>query len=185
MNGGNWMDETIPSQRTAPDGGVAGDDVQPQRTPAPIVAWFLGIAVILVALATCGLWALYLFHGRLAGDGPTPAPIIWTPTPAPTPTASPPPSPTEVSDGRPTASPEIAVGRHVQVAGTEGAGLNLRSGPGTNYPREDVALEGEVFIVTDGPTVSGGSAWWMIQDLENETRKWWAIANFLEPIEQP
>jgi uncharacterized protein YraI len=103
-------------------------------------------------------------------------------TPSPT---SPSPPPTETVDPFPTISSEIAVGRYVRVAGTGGAGLNLRSGPGKEYERMDVALEGQVYLVTAGPTVAGDSEWWKLLDPADAAREWWAVANFLEPIEHP
>ena len=147
-----------------------------------VCVWLLGFIVLLLMLTVCGLWALYLLRGQFATGGPTPTPILWTPTPVPTPVASPLPPPTEPI---PATSPEIAIGRYVRVAGTGGHGLSLREGPGENYARVDVALEGQVFIVVDGPTVSGGSEWWKVRDPENEEREWWAAGNFLEPIEHP
>lgn len=159
--------------------------VQTVRATATASVWVLGLAVILVALATCGLWALYLSRGRWADGDPTPTPVIWTPTPAPAPTATLSPSPTEGAPPTPTLSPGIAIGGYVRVTGTGGTGLNLRSGPGQDYDRIDVAQEGEVLVVVDGPTTVGGSEWWKLRDLQDEAREWWAIGNFLEPVEQP
>ena len=116
----------------------------------------------LLMLAVCGLWALYLLRGQIGGSSATPTLIIWTPTAVPTRAVTPTPTPTE--EPTPTISPDVAIGRYVKVVGTGGYGLSLRSGPGENYTRMDVALEGEVFIVVDGPTVTGGSEWWKIQD---------------------
>ena len=188
----SWMDETVPGRRVQPEGDEAGHDVRPAghdvrptSARSSAVVWLLGVAVVLVALAVCGLWTLYLTRGRFATRGPTPSAIVWTPTPAPTPTATPTLAPTEASDAMPTVSPEIAVGSYVQVAGTGGLGLNLRSGPGQDYERIDIALDGEVFVVTDGPSAAGDSQWWKVRDPEDEAREWWAIANFLEPVEQP
>jgi hypothetical protein len=48
-----------------------------------------------------------------------------------------------------------------------------------------VATEGEVFIVVEGPQTAGGSPWWRIRDPENEERFWWAIGNYLQPVEHP
>jgi len=177
VRNGNWTEETIPGRRIRPDArsGLAA---------IPVYAWIVGFIVLLLMLAICGLWTLYLLRGRWAGDGPTPTPIIWTPTAVP-PAASPSPSPTETPEPTPTVSPDIAIGRYVQVAGTGGYGLSLRSGPGENYTRMDVALEGEIFIVVDGPMVSGGSEWWKVRDPENEPREWWAIGNFLRPVDHP
>jgi hypothetical protein len=119
----------------------------------------------------------------LAGDEPTPTPIIWTATPAPT--FTPVVVPTETDVPVPTTSPDIAIGRYVKVTGTGDVGLSLRSGPGSNYDRMDIALEGEVFIVVDGPRQAGGYDWWLVRDPDNEERQWWGAGNFLEPVDSP
>jgi len=100
--------------------------------------------------------------------------------PAATPTIA--PEPTEV---RPTVSPDIAIGGYVRVSGTGGAGLNLRQGPGANYARQGTALEGEIFLVSAGPTEAGDVVWWKIRDPQDEERDWWAAGNFLEPVPPP
>ncbi len=185
MHSDNWTDETIPSRRVRRDYDEGGDGVQGDRAARHARVWILGGVVVLLTLIVCGLWALYLLHGQATSGGPTPTPVIWTPTSVLTPAVSPTPPPTETAGPIPTISPDIAIGRYVRVAGTGGDGLSLRSGPGENYTRMGVALEGEVFIVVDGPTVSGGSEWWKTRDPENEEREWWAVGNFLEPVEHP
>ena len=192
MRSDNRTEETVPSHRVE-SGGEAGDyvrsDLHRRRSGGlaerKACVWVLGLVVVLLALMVCGLWALYLLRGQLAVGGPTPTLIVWTPTPVTTPAAGLTPPPVETAESTPTISPGIAIGCYVGVAGTGGYGLNLRSGPGENYTRMDVALEGEVFIVIDGPMVSGGSEWWNIRDLENEEQEWWAVGNFLEPVEHP
>ena len=181
MSSDNWMDETVPTPRIEPDYGHAEDHARSDLAAIPIYVWVLGFVAVLLALLVCGLWSLYLLRGQIAVGGPTPTPIIWTPTPVPSPT----PLPTETEEPTPTTSPDISIGRYVQVTGTGGYGLSLRDGPGESYARMDVALEGEIFIVVEGPTPSGGSEWWKIRDPDNELREWWAIGNFLEPIEHP
>jgi len=180
------MDETVPSGRVRPGERASGNGGPLGLHAFPSCAWVLGGLAAVLSLAVCGLWALYLAPGQiLRGDRPSPTPIIWTPTPAPTLTIGPTAQSAETAEPTPTISPEIAIGRYVRVAGTGGYGLSLRSGPGESYTRMDVALEGEVFIVVDGPTASGGSEWWRIRDHENEEREWWAVGNFLEPVEHP
>lgn len=146
------------------------------------------IALVLTA-AMCVLWVMYFTHGRSGGsERPTPTLIIWTPTPVPitpTPTPTTAPTPTEELEPIPTPPADIAVGCYVRVAGTGGSGLNLRNGPGANYTRMDIAYEGEVFIVVDGPVEAGDFVWWKIRDHKNSQREWWAAGNFLEPIEHP
>jgi hypothetical protein len=176
MYNDNWTDDTVPSTRV--DDGRAGPGAIP-----PYI-WVLGFIVVALVLAVLALWGLYMLRGSAAIGGPTPTPVIWTPTPAPA-TTVPTLPPTETAEPTPTSSPDIAIGRYVQVTGTEGYGVSLRSGPGENYTRMDVALEGEVFIVVEGPTVTGGSAWWKIRDEDNPEREWWAVANFMQPIEHP
>ncbi len=178
MGDDRWMDETIPSRRVEP---------VERRVVGSVRGWVVGGMVVVLTLAVCGLWALFLLRGEFAGRGPTPTPIIWTPTSAPTIawTATPTPTLATPTLPLPTVSPGVAIGRYVRVSGTEGYGLSLRAGPGENYTRMDVAQEGEVFIVVDGPTVSGGSEWWQVQDRENTERTWWAVGNFLEPVEHP
>jgi hypothetical protein len=181
MHNDNWMEETAPSRSADLDYGAGGGGVQSGLAAIPFSVWGLGLVVGLLVLAVCGLWVVYILRGQAAVSGPTPTPIIWTPTPAPTPL----PTPTATDEPTPTISPDIAIGRYVRVVGTEGYGLSLREGPGENYTRMDVALEGEVFIIVNGPTVTAGSEWWQIRDLENEERAWWAIGNFLEPVDHP
>jgi len=95
------------------------------------------------------------------------------------------PASTETAEPTPTISSDITIERYVRVTGTGGYGLNLRSGPGEDYVRMDIALEGETFLVVDGPTVSGGSEWWKIRDPENEQREWWTTGNYLETLLTP
>ena len=175
-----WMEETVPSRRTRVESGGAGGSAG-GTSAIPLRVWFLGLLVALLALAVCGLWGVYLMRGQMTSDGPTPTPIIWTPTFAPSPTAL----PTATDEPTPTSSPDIAIGHYVRIAGTEGYGLSLRDGPGETYARMDVALEGEVFIVIEGPTVAAGAPWWKLRDPKNEQREWWAIGNFLQPADPP
>jgi hypothetical protein len=179
MHNDNWTDKTIPTRPVEPGGKGAG----PKANPA--IVWILGGIVALMLLVVCGLWALYLLRGQVTATSPTPTLIIWTPTVAPTIAITPTSAPTEVAEPTPTISPGVAIGRYVEVVGTGGYGLSLRAGPGENYTRMDVALEGEIFVVVDGPTAAGDSEWWKIQDRENVEREWWAVGNFLEPIEHP
>lgn len=181
MHNDNRAEETTPSRRAEPYYDEGEDAARSGLAAIPLSVWGLGFVVALLVLVVCGLWLLYLLRGQVAVGGPTPTPIIWTPTPAATPT----PPPTDTAEPTPTVSPDIAIGRYVRVTGTEGYGLSLREGPGGSYTRMDVALEGEVFIVVEGPTVVAGSQWWKVRDLDNEQREWWAIGNFLEPVEHP
>jgi hypothetical protein len=176
----DWTDETVSGRRTGPVHEGAGDRSRSEMAAVPTYVWVLGILVVLMLAVICGLWGVYLLRGQLGIGGPTPTPVIWTPTAAPSATLS----PTATAGPPPTLSPEVSIGRYVRVAGTEGLGLSLRSGPGESYVRMDVALEGEVFVVVEGPSVIAGSPWFKIRDPDNVEREWWAVGNYLQPVEQ-
>ncbi|MCX8066954.1 MAG: SH3 domain-containing protein [Anaerolineae bacterium] len=156
---------------------------QSTPTPIPTIVWILALTALVLAFASCGLWALYLLRSQQVGNVPYPTPIIWTATP--TPTILPSPSPTWTPEPTPTASPEIAIGRYVRVSGTGGAGVSLRQEPDTGSPRLSIGQEGEIFIVVSGPRVGGGYTWWLIRDPTNEMRQGWAVANYLQPVDRP
>ena len=201
-------EETVPGRQVGPEPGAgrqahapaphtvssAARSAETQPTEAaprsagiPFYVWLLGLVVALLVLAVGALWTVYALRGEWAAEGPTPTPIVWTPTPRPQATAAatpmPSPTPQATDEPLPTAMPGIEVGRTIRVFGTGGQGLSLREGPGVEYPRVDVALDGETFLVVDGPTSAGGSEWWKLRDPDNDQRAWWAAANFLEPIE--
>jgi hypothetical protein len=190
MSGDNWMEETVASHRSDQTRS-ARERNQSSLAQIPIRVWVFALIAGILLFALFGFWGLYLFQGSLGAGGPTPTAIIWTATPAPVPTVSPTLTPTEAqpeeqpSEATPTASPAIAIGGYVEVTGTGAYGLSLREGPGANYARMDVAPEGEVFIVVEGPQTAGGSPWWRIRDPDNEERSWWAIGNYLQPVEHP
>jgi hypothetical protein len=190
MPSDDWMDETVPSRHIEQRKGGASQD-RAAFSEIPPRVWIFAFVAAILLFALFGFWALYLFRGRLGAQGPTPTAIIWTPTPSPTPAVTPTPRPTEPagteepSAATPTASPDITIGGYVKVTDTGGYGLSLREGPGANYPRMDVAAEGEVFIVVEGPRTAARSPWWRVRDPDNEERAWWAIGNYLQPVEHP
>jgi hypothetical protein len=190
MSSDNWMEETVPSPRADRSRDTnETDQVSVRQIPARV--WFFAVVAGILLFALFSLWGLYLFQGSFGGGAPTPTAIIWTAMPTSVPPASPTPTLTHTPAGEvlpgatPTPSEDISIGGYVQVTGTGDYGLSLREGPGANYARMDVAPEGEVFIVVEGPQTAGGSPWWRVRDPENEERFWWAIGNYLQPIEHP
>ena len=192
MPADNWLDETVRSPKRRKDRGrPAGPAARSGLAEIPGRVWiFAGLAAV-VLFVLCAFWGLYLLRGRFSPQGPTPTAIIWTPTPSPAIVAPPSSTPAQSAaddapaGATPTASSDVVIGGYVQIAGTGGDGLSLRSGPGGNYARLAVASEGSIFIVLEGPTTAGGAPWWRIRDPENEEQIWWAIGNYLEPVEHP
>ncbi|MBN1231574.1 MAG: SH3 domain-containing protein [Anaerolineales bacterium] len=93
-----------------------------------------------------------------------------TVTPALTATSGIPPSPLPGMMG---------IGAVVQIYGTEGEGLNIRSEPGLDGKVNFLGYDSEVFEVVDGPEEVDGFSWWQLRSPADETRAGWAAANYL------
>ena len=101
-----------------------------------------------------------------------------------TPTASPAPTPTPAGTASPAAG-EVGIGGYVQITGTEGAGLRIRSAPGLNSDTVFRGEEAETFKVKDGPKQADGHTWWYVVAPYDETRAGWAAADFLAVVPAP
>jgi hypothetical protein len=110
------------------------------------------------------------------------APTATVPPPTPTPTlpATPtvpvPPSPEEGT---------LGVGAFVQISGTGGDGLRIRSEAGLQGTVQALGIEAEVFEITAGPQEADGYTWWYLTAPYEEARAGWAVANYLQPIQNP
>jgi len=110
------------------------------------------------------------------------APADLTVIPAPTGTSGAPPTPTIDPFASPTAPAGIAIGNSVQITGTEGQGLRIRSEPGLGGEFQFLAYDSEVFVIQDGPREVDGYVWWYLTAPYDETRVGWAAADFLTYI---
>jgi hypothetical protein len=79
----------------------------------------------------------------------------------------------------------IALGGFVQISGTEGEGLRLREGPGTNQALKFIGMDAEVFEVKDGPREVDGYTWWFLVAPYDKNRSGWAASNYLTLISTP
>jgi hypothetical protein len=79
----------------------------------------------------------------------------------------------------------VAKGGFVQVIGTGGDGLRLRSEPGLNGEIRYLGLESEIFRVDDGPTMLDGYTWWLLVAPYDETVRGWAVSNYLKSVPNP
>ncbi len=180
-------------------------EVAPEPEPLSVPWWSLALVILVVAGVTCGLWGLvFMNRGDTSiGIGPTPTPIfvIITATPTLGPAggadqaASAAPASTSPATAQPeAATPEatataepgapISIGSTVIVAGTEGAGVAVRQGPGLTYTYFFVGNDGDLFTVTDGPRESDGYTWWAVVDPNDPNRAGWVVQNYLQ-IAQP
>ena len=107
---------------------------------------------------------------------PTPLPPSVTPSTPTTPTLTPPPA----------APPgEISVGSYVQITGTGGDGLRLRTEPGLSSEVRFLGLDSEVFEVRDGPREIEGHTWWYLVAPFEENRNGWAVSGYLSVVQNP
>jgi hypothetical protein len=151
--------------------------------------WVVGGALVFGALLF-GMAALLVWLTR-PGPGMSPpatpimivipAPTATLPIPSPTPEAA-----TPTSAIPPSPPPGVlAVGAYVEISGTGGDGLRARSEPGLQGEIRFLALESEVFQVTDGPREADGYIWWYLVAPADASRQGWAAANFLSVVQNP
>lgn len=140
--------------------------------------------ILLVGMLATGL--VVLFFGRSPAPAGMITPVV-TKMAAPTltakpeqPTMSPSPTSTPINN-----LPEgvIGVGAYVQVVGTEGAGLRMRSEPGLAGEVNFTALDSEVFLVIGGPVEADSYTWWHLEAPYDASRSGWSAGDFLSPID--
>ena len=126
--------------------------------------------------------------GQLAGPArprATPAPEAGPPAPVVAPVtaevalAAPPPS---VASAPAPAEPAPApIGEErLRVAGTDGAGANLRAAPSLSAARITTVPEGTVVVAVEGPRESEGRTWRRVRDPGGN--EGWVAAEFLAPV---
>jgi len=146
------------------------------------MAGAIGVAAVLLILTF--VW--------IEWSAPAPAAdmlAILTVIPAPSGTPAPQPTPTlDPNIPTPTFTPvpgEIAIGSYVQIKGTDGQGLRIRSGPGLDSDQLFIGLDAEVFVVKDGPRQADGHSWYFLTAPYDGTRAGWAASDFLNIIPPP
>ncbi|HUG34619.1 MAG TPA: hypothetical protein VMJ90_07610 [Anaerolineales bacterium] len=146
--------------------------------------------VILGAILVAGLLLLITaisigFTSPLQSSEAGFVPADVTMIPASTSTSNAPPTAT-VDPFAPTPAPTgIAIGNYVQISGTDGEGLRIRSEPGLNGNPDFLGFDSEVFIVRDGPREVDGYSWWYLVAPYDESRAGWAASDFLTYIPSP
>lgn len=83
------------------------------------------------------------------------------------------------------AADALGIGGYVQITGTEGEGLRIRSAAGLNGETTFRGEEAEVFVVKDGPQTADGYTWWYLVAPYDDTRAGWAAADFLAVVPSP
>jgi hypothetical protein len=180
----------------------------------PIIWVLIGGLAGLLTIGLIGLGVVQFINKRSAPTPTPPAlptlalpasptagevvvPTEETPLTPPPPSATDAPPPTaEVVPPTDTPVPapptDIVVGGYVQIINTDGAGLSLRAGPGTNNARLVVADADSILPVIGGPnddeqgeTDDGGVVykWWFLRHADGT--EGWGRADFLSPSPPP
>jgi hypothetical protein len=148
--------------------------------------------VIFGALAFCGFLLLVTLI-RIGWTSPrfspevgfAPADLTMIPAPTHTPDVTFKPT-ADPSIATPTlAANSIGINGYVQISGTQGDGLRIRSAAGLNGDTVFRADEAEVFAVRDGPKSADGYTWWYLVAPYDSTRAGWAAADFLAVVPSP
>jgi hypothetical protein len=147
-----------------------------------VLAGALGVAILLLILTFAWIeWTAPPtpgMSGLLAVVTVIPAPSA-TAAPAATATFDPyAPTPTIVVG-------QISIGTYVQISGTQGQGLRIRSQPGLNGKQMFLGFDTEVYTVVDGPRELDGYIWYSLAAINDQTRTGWAASNFLTVIPKP
>ncbi len=126
------------------------------------------------------LWAI-----RPEGSVESRPTAILTIIAAPTQTSQ--PLPDLLSTPTPSPSAEVVIdgigkGLYVQISGTGGSGLRLRTQASTTAEVRFLGYESEVFMVTNGPKNADGYVWWYLTAPYDEARSGWAASTFLKPV---
>jgi hypothetical protein len=156
--------------------------------------WFVSLWFVSGSLAfSCFL--LVMLIGILSSTRREPGPIraataillvspaveTFTPQPSSTPVIT----ATEVFDPSLPVSADISIGAFVQIVGTAGTGLRLRSEPGLNGDVLLFGVDSEVFRVDDGPVNMDDYTWWYLVGPFDNTRQGWAVSDYLSVVQNP
>jgi hypothetical protein len=158
-------------------------DLRSLFTPR-VMAGAVGVAVVLIILTFVWIeWSAPAAPdaaGLLAEVTVIPMPTL-TPAPVASPTFDPyAPAPT----GTPAIG-QLSIGAVVQISGTQGQGLRIRSDPGLGSKQLFLGFDTEAYTVLDGPRVVDGYDWYYLAAINDQTRTGWAASNFLTVIPQP
>ncbi len=148
-----------------------------------------GALVVASCLTLAALVILFITRPSSADAGQVTAVLTLIAAPPATPTAPPVAAASATAateEELPTPMPGvISLGAYVQIIGTGGDGLRLRDQPGLDGKVLLLGSEAEVFRVQDGPREVDGYTWWYLVGPFDETRRGWAVANYLQIVQNP
>lgn len=145
----------------------------------------IGIAIIMIVFTFLVIW--YASSNTYI---PTQSKAIITIIPWSTstliPTTTSTPDLRELITETPTLRPdETGIGSIVQIVGTLGDGLNIRTKPGLTSEINFLGYDEEIFEIRDGPVEKDGIIWWYLVTPLDTNRAGWAAVTYLIFIANP
>jgi hypothetical protein len=142
-----------------------------------------GVAVGLVAVVGV-IAAGAVTRAAQAGERSLVPSVIRIPRPSATPSPLPTVAPAATATPEP-AGPVgvISVGDLVEVFGTGGDGVRLRSSPDLGGTVIGLGMDSDVFQVEDGPVDAGDHVWWFVVNPYDTSRQGWAVSEYLRPLQ--
>ena len=145
----------------------------------------IGFVITLVILITVFIFLIFLPKNQTQEDSVAMITVIPAPTSTPMVGLTIVPTPTAESTIEVSSIFKFRVGDFVQIAGTSGDGLRLRSGPGRTNSVNFIGLDAEVFEVIDGPVEADGFVWWYLEAPYDKTRNGWSVDEYLQTVTVP
>jgi hypothetical protein len=151
----------------------------------PLSKWTI-VGIMLVTLSLSVAFGVLFWMNRPLRPAASPAVVtlINGPTSTPLVTATATVNPLFVPTA--TAQPGAFMPNdYVQIKGTEGVGLRVRSDPGLGSTQLFLAYDSEVFQVKEGPIEKDNYTWWYLVAPYDATRAGWAVQDYLNYIPSP
>lgn len=156
-------------------------DLRPYFNRFVIVGILVVAAILIIVTLILIGWTTPRFSPDV-GFAPADLTMIAAPSHTPAATAVPTTDPLATQTIDPNS---IHVNGYVQITGTGGDGLRIRSAPGLNTETVFRGEEAEVFVVKDGPQTVDGYTWWYLVAPYDDTRAGWAASEFLAVVPPP
>ena len=178
--GQNWQDwQTKKSRRPR-----RIEEASSAEIGFPIVWIIIGAVAGLLVIGLIGLGVVNIV--RKQSITPTPSVVPGLAPTQPIVTLEPTPTPTVTPTPVPVVPTELGPNAYAQVTGTEGNGVSVRAGPGTNNARLTVAGEDSLVLILDGPREDENLddyTWWFVR--AEDGTEGWTVQDFLVPSLPP
>jgi hypothetical protein len=146
-----------------------------------IIGFFVTLMVILAIFALL----IFLPKNQTSNDQLANITVIPAATSTPMVNLTVVPTPTVENIQSLISSYKFQIGDFVQITGTSGEGLRLRSGPSRSDSVNFIGLDAEVFEVIEGPIEADGFTWWYLEAPYDKTRNGWSVDEYLQSVNVP